>query len=167
MMRKCVIVVMCWMFCLVATAQNYKLHSVYMYGFTRYVIWPDSYNQGDFEILVLGDSPLLEHLEQLAASKKVGERNIKVTKINNISQLRKCNILFIPANQSSQFQAIMGKIGAQPTLLITEEAGLGAKGSDINFIMKDGKLAFELNQAAANKHNLKISNALLAMAILI
>jgi hypothetical protein len=61
----------------------------------------------------------------------------------------------------------LGKTGTQPTLLITEEAGLGAKGSDINFITKDGKLAFELNQAAASKRNLKVSNTLTSMAILI
>ena len=35
-----------------AIAQNYKMHSVFIYTFTRYVQWPDAYNQGDFEIMV-------------------------------------------------------------------------------------------------------------------
>jgi hypothetical protein len=76
-------------------------------------------------------------------------------------------MLFIPAAQSAQFAAVTGKTANQSILVITEEPGLGAKGSDINFITKDGKLAFELNQGAASKHNLKISNALMGMAILI
>lgn len=45
-------------------SQNYKLHSVYMYSFTRYILWPEAYNQGDFEILVLGDSPILDELDR-------------------------------------------------------------------------------------------------------
>src|SRR5688572_23850486 len=79
-------------------AQSYKLHSVYIYGFTRYVIWPDDYNQGDFEILVLGDTPLMEELKLLAQAKKVGDRSIKITRISSAAEIRKCNILFLPAS---------------------------------------------------------------------
>jgi hypothetical protein len=44
---------------------------------------------------------------------------------------------------------------------------MGAKGSNINFIVKDGKLAFELNQAAITKQNFKVSNELSRLAIMI
>jgi hypothetical protein len=161
------LILFCLMVSLGSQAQSYKLHSVYVYGFTRHVIWPDDYNQGDFEILVLGESPVIEELQQVAQSKKVGERNIRITKINSVAEIRKCNILFVPAAHSAQLPDVLTKIGVQPVLLITEEPGLGTRGSHINFIMKDGKLAFELNQASATKHNLKISNILTSMAILI
>jgi hypothetical protein len=52
-------------------------------------------------------------------------------------------------------------------MVITEQAGLGAKGSDVNFVIKGGKLAFELNQAALAKHKLKASTELTRLAILI
>jgi len=66
--------------CLVPSfAQNYKMHAVFIYSFTRYVQWPDAYNQGDFEILVLGDSTILDELKAMAQAKKVGDRVIKVT----------------------------------------------------------------------------------------
>jgi hypothetical protein len=146
-------------------AQNYKLHTVFIYSFTRYVIWPEAYNQGDFEILVLGDSPILDALKEMAQAKKVGERSIKVTKINGPSEIRKCNILFVPVGKSSLLSDVVSKVSTQPILIITEEPGLGAKGSDINFIMKEGKLAFELNQSAVAKQNLKIANELSRLAI--
>jgi hypothetical protein len=161
------LILFCLMLSIGSQAQSYKLHSVYVYGFTRYVIWPEEYNQGDFEILVLGDSPLIDELKLLAQAKKVGERSIKITRISSVAEIRKCNILFIPAPQSAQLTDVLTKVGVQPVLVITEEPGLGAKGSHINFIMKDGKLAFELNQSAASKHNLKILNTLTSMAILI
>ena len=56
-----------------AFAQTYRMHSVFIYSFTRYVQWPAAYNQGDFEILVLGDSPILEELKAMAQAKKVRE----------------------------------------------------------------------------------------------
>jgi hypothetical protein len=150
-----------------AHSQSYKLHSVFVYSFTRHVIWPEGADQGDFEIVVLGDTPMYEALLELAQAKKVGDRAIKITKVQNVSEIKSCSILFVPAGKSSLIADVVSKINTQPTLIITEEQGMGARGSDINFIMKEGKLAFELNQAAASKHNLKISNQLVSMAILI
>jgi len=150
-----------------ASAQNYKMHAVFIYSFTRYVQWPEAYNQGDFEILVLGDSPILEDLKAMAQAKKVGERIIKVTKIKDPAEIRKCSMLFVSAARSNQIDEVLAKVNTQSILIITEEPGLAAKGSDINFITKDGKLAFELNQASVNKQGLRVSNELSRLAILI
>jgi hypothetical protein len=148
-------------------AQNYKMHTVFIFSFTRYIQWPEAYNGGDFELIVLGDSPIVDELKSMAQLKKVGERSIKITKITSPGQIRKCNILFIPAAQSAQITEILTKVTSQSILLVTEEPGLGAKGSNVNFITKDGKLAFELNQGAASKQGLKVSNELSRLAILI
>jgi hypothetical protein len=150
-----------------AVAQNYKMHSVFIYSFTRYVQWPDAYNQGDFEIMVLGDSPILDELKAMAQAKKVGDRPIKITNIKETSEIRKCNILFVPTTKSAQIAEVMEKVNTQSILVVTEEPGLAQKGSDINFIIKDGKLAFELNQASINKQGLKVSIELTRLAILI
>jgi hypothetical protein len=143
------------------------MHTVFIFSFTRYVQWPETYNSGDFEIIVLGDSPIVDELKAMAQAKKVGDRTIKITKITEPSQIRKCNILFITSAKSSQITEILAKVTSQSILLITEEPGMGAKGSNVNFITKDGKLAFELNQSAASKQGLKISNELSRLAILI
>ena len=148
-------------------AQSYKMHTVFIFSFTRYIQWPDAYNGGDFEILVLGDSPIVDELKSMAQVKKVGDRAIKVTKINNASEIRKCNILFIPAAKSPQIAEVLAKITTQSILVVSEEQGLGAKGSNVNFVTKDGKLAFELNQGATTKQGLKVSNELSRLAILI
>jgi hypothetical protein len=150
-----------------ALAQNYKMHSVFIYSFTRYVQWPDAYNQGEFEILVLGDSPILAELKAMAQAKKVGDRVIIVTKIKSPAEIRKCNMLFVPTTHSDGIAEIMDKVNQQSILVISETEGSGTKGSDINFIVKDGKLAFELNQMSINKQGLKVSNELTRLAILI
>lgn len=148
-------------------AQTHKLQSVFIYSFTRHVIWPEDYNHGDFEILVLGDSPILTELREIEQTKKVNGRPIKVTQIADVGAIRKCNILYIGADRSAQFREAMARVGKQAILVVTEEPGLGAQGSGINFITKDDKLVFELNQSAIGKQNLKVSNTLTSMAILI
>lgn len=116
---------------------------------------------------MLGDSPIIEELKAMAQAKKVGDRNIKVTRISSPDEIRKCNILFVPAAQSSQINEVLTKVTTQSILVVTEEPGLGARGSNVNFITRDGKLAFELNQGAATKQGLKVSNELSRLAILI
>lgn len=150
-----------------AVAQNYKMHSVFVYSFTRYVIWPDAYNTGDFEIMVMGDSPIIEELRTMAQTKKVGDRTIKVTRISAPAEIKKCNMLFVSAASSALIPEVMEKVNTQSILVISEEPGAAQKGSDINFIVKDGKLAFELNQASVNRQGLKVSNELSRLAILI
>lgn len=150
-----------------AQAQNYQLHSVYLYSFTRYVQWPEEMAHGDFVITVLGESPIYEELMHMAEVKKVGDRAIKVSRAASPGEVKQCNILFIPADKSAQLGELLAKIGSSSTLVVTEQAGLSAKGSAINFVNKDGKLAFELNQSTLNKHKLKASTELTKLAILI
>jgi nitrogen regulatory protein PII len=153
--------------CVLAHAQNYKQYTIFIYSFTRYIQWPEANNQGDFEILVLGDSPLLEELKTMAQHKKIGDRAIKVTKIASASEVKKCHMLFIPADRPEKLGDILSKVDTQPVLVITEQTGLGAQGSCINFITKEGKLAFELNQSALTKQNLKASIELTRLATMI
>lgn len=147
-------------------SQDYKLHPVYIYSFTKYVIWPDSYKEGDFKILVLGDSPIVKELESMAKAKKTPDnRTIVVTRIGSPSEIQKCNVLFIPVSKSKMLPEIMAKVGDQSILVVTEEEGLGLKGSNINFVVKEGKLAFELNQSTLMKQNLKAASELSRLAI--
>ncbi|MCU0383673.1 MAG: YfiR family protein [Cyclobacteriaceae bacterium] len=149
-------------------AQDYKLHPVYIYSFTKYVIWPDASKAGDFEIAVLGDSPIIKELNTMASLKKTYDnRTIKVRKIESVAEIGNSHVLFVPAAKSKNLTDILNKVGAQSVLVITEEAGLAQKGSSINFVIKDGKLAFELNQSTLAKQNLKAANELTRLAIII
>lgn len=156
-------------FLLLATiglAQEYKLHPVYIYSFTKYVIWPENYATGDFEIVVLGETPLIKELKNMASIKKTPDnRNIVVTKIESPEQIQKCNVLYLPSAKSKLITEVITKIGDRSILLITEEPGMGVKGSNINFIVKDGKLTFEMNKVTMTKQNLRATTELSRMAI--
>jgi hypothetical protein len=157
-------------FCLLgsfATAQNYETKKFFIFSFGKFIQWPDDYKTGDFEIAVLGDSPITEQLIDMASKKKYGDRAIKILKVASVTDIKRSHILILPTNQSGALAEVIKKVGTNSTLVVTEQDGLGAKGSDINFVIKDNRLAFELNQTALTKHKLKAANELTRLAILL
>ena len=150
-----------------AQAQNYETKKVYVYSFVRLIQWPEESRVGDFEIAVLGETPFFDQLIEMASKKKLGDRTIKVIKLATIAELNKSHILVLPAAQSASLAEVLKKISTGSTLVVTEQDGLAQKGSHINFVLKDGKLAFELNQNALTKNKLKAANELTRLAILL
>jgi hypothetical protein len=148
-----------------ASAQDYKFHSVFMYNFTKYIQWPSAYQSGDFVIGVLGDSPIIESLEKMAENKTVGTQKFAIVKYGSTADISKCHMLFIPSGKSGDLAQALDKVAGQSTLVITEKAGMGKKGSSINFILVDGKWKFELNRGATEKSSLKVSGELARLAI--
>lgn len=149
----------------ISFAQKEQIESGYIYQFTKYVNWPDSYRSGNFIIGVLGGGAIVNHLNGLASSKKVLNQNIKIKTFPSAGSITKCNILFIPAAYSGQFMAAKGAIGSGSTLIITENPGMAQQGAAINFVQKGGKVLFEINQGAFSSHGLGISTQLVNLAI--
>ncbi|MTI40782.1 YfiR family protein [Fulvivirga lutimaris] len=149
----------------VAFAQNYQLHTVYIYSFIRYVQWPTI--EGDFVIGVVGESPIIEHLKKMASAKKAGSRDIIIKEFASSASVTPTDILFVSKGASDSFEDIKSKVNTANTLLITETEGLGMEGSAINFVERNSKLAFELNRHAVEEAGLKVSTELTRLAIII
>ena len=141
-----------------------KVQSVFIFTFARYIQWPEGYNEGNFEIQVLGDGPIVKELRDASSAKKINNRTVVVSQISKVSEIKKSCVVFISANRSSQLDNVLTEVGAKPILVMSEEPGAGARGSNINFMVKDGKFAYEINQTTMAKKNLKVSNELSRMA---
>ncbi|MGK7396562.1 MAG: YfiR family protein [Candidatus Cyclobacteriaceae bacterium M3_2C_046] len=151
----------------IGQAQDYKFHSVFIYNFTKYIEWPSSYKSGEFVIGVLGKSTVSDKLKEMAAIKSVGSQPISVKEYSSVEEIGKCHILFIPDNKSNFLENAIAKFTSSPTLLITEKAGMGKKGSGINFVLQGGKWKFELNKTALEQAQLKVATDLEKLAIVI
>jgi hypothetical protein len=71
----------------------------------------------------------------------------------------------IPDTESKHFEALQARLKGKPTLLITEKPGLGQKGSGINFVIRENKWSYELNQASLVENGLKVSVEISKLAI--
>lgn len=148
-----------------AQASNAKMESVFMYNFTKLVNWPAAYQSGDFVIGVLGSSPIIPELEEMAKTKKAGTQNIVVAKFSSVASITKCHILFIPESQSANIGAVAGKVSGSSTLLVSETANGTSSGAAINFVIVDNKQKFELKESNATKYGLVIGAQLKNLAI--
>ena len=146
---------------------NAKIKAVFLYNFTKYIEWPKEQRQGNFVFGIVGDSPLYTELSNMAKTKQAAGRAIEVKRFNSIGDITPCHILYIPAKESSKWDAVSGKVTSKNTLLVTEQPGLAKKGAAINFVIKDNRQKFELNLSNAQKHGLKVSSSLEALAILV
>src|SRR5690554_3359434 len=84
-----------------AQEQDYRFHKVFFYSFTKYIEWPEVQKKGDFVIGVLGDSEIIPLLKEMSEIKKVGDRKIKVVKIEKVNTSDYYHILFVPADRKS------------------------------------------------------------------
>ena len=143
---------------------DYKYHSLFMYNFTRYIKWPDAAIGKEFVIGVIGKSGITEHLEKMAQTKSVNGIPIVVKTFKTPAEITDCHMLFIPENYSSKFTEVKTLLTGKYTLVISEKAGLAEKGSDINFVINNGRWNFEMNQASTDQRNLKVSSELTKFA---
>ena len=143
--------------CVVTHADTYKLHTLYMYSFSRHIQWPQEVSQGDFKIGIVGESPIVEPLQ------KRDNRFIKAITFASLDEIRDCNILSL--NQSENFPKTLNKVGDSSILLVTEKGGLETKGSAINFVINNNRLMFEINNDAINKANMEAAVELKKYAV--
>lgn len=147
---------------------NLQFKKSFIWAFTKYIEWPASYGSGDFTIGVLGDSPIMSHLDQLKSSYgKVDGQTINVVKYSNVSKIGKCHILYIPEGKSSSLSSVINKLKGTSTLIITEGEGLARQGAIINFVVRQSKIKFEINKKTAESYSLQVSSVLSDLGILI
>lgn len=137
-------------------AQEEKYIGLFVYNFTKYFDWPESTKTNDFVIQVLGHTSVYEELVKIASDKKVGAQDLVIKKVATPEDINTCQMIFIGHWQSRHLPVIIDKVGLNPTLIITEMEGLLDSGSVINFVIRDGKIKFEMNASNATKQQLKI-----------
>lgn len=150
-----------------ASAQSEKLHTVFIYNFTKHIEWPAEYRDGNFVIGVLGNSPIINELKTLASARNVSGQPMEVKKFTDVDDITQCHILYIPQDQSDEIGAVLEKVKDYNTLIVTDKKGLARAGSAINFLVDGSKQKFELNKSNATKYGLKVSSDLERLAIIV
>jgi len=148
---------------LLAQSGNIKYQALFVYNFTRYIEWPANASS-EFVIGVVGTSGIYRELQSVTQGKLVGPQYIKVKKVQNISEMSSCNILYISSEVSSQVPQLATQLKDNNMLIITEKPGLTNKGAGISFVVDNGKQKFEISKMNLEKRGLKVNKQLLDMS---
>ena len=127
--------------------------------------WPVEKDHAHIIIGFYGPSTIIDELKKVCANKKVKDKEVEIRQANNVSEAEKCDIFFIPRNESDDFKYLNDQLQGKEVLIITEEKGMAQKGAAINIIEIDDKIRFELNENSIKHAGLKISSQLLSLAI--
>lgn len=143
-----------------AYGQTEKFKALFIYNFTNYIDWPNAGNS--FVIAVYGDSPMFGELVSISKLKKVAGVPIEVKRINSIPEIGEAKIVFVPVQKKRFVSEINKALSGRPTLILSDEA---TSDFGINFVVINGKQAFQISKSNIEKHGLKVSNSLLGLGI--
>jgi hypothetical protein len=146
---------------------EYQVKAAFLYNFAKFVEWPGSAFKSANEpvtICVLGRNPFGNTLEDAVAGKVVEGRTFAVRQISGMQGAGGCRILFVSGSERKQFRAGAASIAGQGLLTVGEWKEFIADGGVVNFKLESGKVRFEINVAAAERENLRISSKLLSLA---
>lgn len=141
----------------------YVVHANIIYRFTKYIDWPSESKAGNFNIGVVGDSPIYDELKKSIAGKLVGDQKIAVKKLSSSAPEFNCQILFISEDAGKNLKKIADRTANEPILLVSETEGMAQKGSCINFVIVADRLKLEINQNNIEQRELSIASELLQL----
>jgi hypothetical protein len=155
---------------LAAAAQGvaeYRVKAELLERFTRFVEWPSGAGRADFVIGVVGRNPFHTYLDELASSRRIKGKTVRIQQIRGAADVTSCDILFIAASERAALPAILGQVGARPILTVGDTEGFATSGVAINFYNVGETVRFEINEAALSRHGLRASSKLLKLARLV
>lgn len=141
---------------------DYVIHTLYIFNFTKYVEWPAS--SGSIRIGVVDNALAEEQLLKMAKAKSTSGSEISVVNSRADSELSKCQIIFIPLNNSAMASRLIEQFGDKPILIVTEQSDLVKKGASISFKINEGKLRFQVNEEVIKSKGMKVSSTLTSLA---
>ena len=143
---------------------TYKIQSIFLYNFTKYVNWPQPGNT--IVIGVVGDSDLMAELNANLKGKKAGTKTFEIRQLNSTEEAAKCNLVYLPSVRSKELKELMNIVKGKGVLIVTEE-DLADQGAGISFLQVEEKLRFKINSKVLKEAGLQASSGLLGLAIVI
>jgi len=148
-----------------AHSQEEKYITLYLYNFTKHIEWPDEYKGDDFVIDVLGHNSVYEKLKVMLRSKNREGQNFIVNHPSGVEAIDpNCNILFVGHWKSNLLKTALKRVGDHGTLIVSEKGGMLEKGSDINLVIRNQKIMYEVKKSSLEARGLSFSLDLTSLA---
>jgi YfiR/HmsC-like len=147
-----------------AQVSEYDYKAAFIERFTRFVEWPEEFEDNTFKVAVFGKNPFNTTLDNLFADIKIKNQDVELIYTNNIVDIIDVNLVFISTSEKKRIKEILAFTDKNPILTIGDSKGFSAKGVHINMYVDDNYIRYEINEIAIEKSDLKVSSLLLASA---
>lgn len=144
-----------------AQVNIYKLHSLFMYNFTKHVQWSEV---GDnFTLGVFGSDLALKEVKANFEGKKYGGKDFRVINVAGIGDANACQMVYFPKSNKNKILDLFESANKNDILYVSED-DLVAFGIDISFTVNGTTLGFLVSKKNLEASGLKMSSSLLSLA---
>jgi len=163
-------VALCWPAALLAEELlERKLKAAFVYNFARLTTWPATAFAGPampLETCILEHDPVAPALQEAFAGKAVEGRPLAVRRLAGAAGWDSCHIAYLGAVPPELARDVLRALAGRRVLTVHEQGAAQADGV-IRLFPADRKLRFEVNQAAADRAQLRLNARLMALAVVV
>jgi hypothetical protein len=146
--------------------QEYQLKAAFLVNFSRFITWPEQAfppEQQEIIFCIAGKNPFGSTLSSIE-NKKVNGRNIKVVFADSLQRLPPCHLLYVSNSEKNDLASLLSRIGRQPVVTVSDIPGFVVAGGSIEFVIKDDRLSFIINNSELRQRGIQGSAAMLDLA---
>ena len=140
----------------------------YLYKLAPFVEWPaDTFPNASapFVVCVQGKDPFGELLDRAVSGQRIGARGVVILRLSRIDGGSGCQMAYVGGSDAQPRTAALRVLRSAHVLTVTDEAnGAGPRGM-IHFVMRGGRVRFEVDVRQAEAAGVAISSKLLALAV--
>ena len=150
-----------------AAARERRVKAAFIFKFAGFVEWPETAFPQPFTavtIAVIGDDELAAELSAITAGRAVEGRPLTIRKTRSLEAVADAHMVFVGRAEIARLPQLAKLARARPVLILTDAPNALAQGSMINFMLVERRVKFEIHLEEAERHGLKLSSRLLAIA---
>jgi len=139
---------------------EYSVKAAYLAKFAFYVDWPPpafSSPNSPVILCVVGEDPFGSLLDEAVAGQQVQGRALAVKRIKTLTRESGCHIAYL-GGEGARVESLKGA----STLVVTDTQGGNGV---INFVLRDNRVRFTVDDETASQQGLSISSKLLSVAL--
>lgn len=146
-------------------SQEYQLKLAFMVNFARFITWPAEAFAAEqhMTLCVLGKNPFGPMLSGVGG-KKIGERSLKVQHLETLADNQQCQLLFVGQADVAGYARQLQTISRKPVVTVSDSPGFAESGGGIEFVIKEDKLSFIINNSGLKDKGVQASSSLLNLA---
>lgn len=143
-----------------------SLKAVFLFNFTKYVTWPagdiSERSPAEIRICVTANDTFFTLLKSAVQGEDIDGRPLVPVALDGLDGARSCQILYVGNGNSPDGKAWLAAVKGRQVLTVSE-APLNDE-TVIAFVRDDNRVRFDINRAAAERHQLNVSSKLLRLA---
>jgi hypothetical protein len=143
---------------------NSIYNATYAFYFARHSDWPEARKTGNFKIAVLGSASTFRELVARCSDVPVGEQRVEMIDADSIAQAKGAHIVFLSRTSAELLPELVRTFKGTATLIIAHADNGLELGADVNFIVKENLLRYELNQERAESKDITFGSILIQSA---